>query len=105
MGAGRVRAVADNPTDRTLAPAVAETLSAERVLEILREHLPSFWRDRPIGAELRLDDAGIGLDSVDLLELLIACERELGRQLPTDLLVDEAMTVGDLVRKLRSPAS
>ena len=96
--------MADNPSDRTLAPAVAEPLSAERVLEIVREHLPSFWRDRPILAEMRLDDAGLGLDSVDLLELLIACEHELGRQLPTDLLVDEAMTVGDLVRKLQSPA-
>ena len=50
------------------------------------------------------DLGGLGLDSVDLLELLIACEHELGRQLPTDLLVDEAMTVGDLVRKLQSPA-
>lgn len=95
----------DDASDRALAPAVAEPLSGERVLEIVREHLPSFWRDRPIGTEMRLDEAGLGLDSVDLLELLIACEHELGRQLPTDLLVDEAMTVGDLVRKLQSPAS
>ncbi len=94
-----------NATDRALAPTVTESLSAERVLEIVRAHLPSFWRDRPLLTAMRLDEAGIGLDSVDLLELLIACERELGRQLPTDLLLDEAMTVGDLVRKLQSPAA
>lgn len=79
-------------------------LSDERGLAIVRKHLPPFWRDRPIAVEMRLDDAGIGLDSVDLLELLLACERDLEQQMPTDLLLDEAMTVGDFIRKLQAIA-
>ena len=52
-----------------------------------------------------LDDAGFGLDSVDLLDLLVACEREMGLELPHDLLLDDAMTVGDLIQKLRNAAA
>ncbi len=87
--------------DPLAAPTTEDEVAAARVLAIVRSHLPSFWRDRPISAELRLDDAGLGLDSVDLLELLVACERELGRELPGDLLLDDAMTVGDLIAKLQ----
>jgi acyl carrier protein len=76
--------------------------SAERVLALVRRRLPPFWRDRPISLEMRLDDSGIGLDSVDLLELLVACEEELGRKLPPDLLLDDEMTVGDLVARLEA---
>jgi len=90
--------------DPLAAPMMVDEVAAEHVLAIVRRHLPSFWHDRPISAELRLDDAGIGFDSVDLLELLVACERELGRELPPDLLLDDAMTVGDLIAKLQGAA-
>lgn len=84
---------------------VAE-IQVEQVLAIVRRHLPPYWQDRPLSPELRLDDAGIGFDSVDLLELLLACERELGREMAPDLLLDDAMTLGDLIAKLQgaSPA-
>lgn len=81
-----------------------EEIQAEHVLAIVRRHLPSYWQGRPLTAELRLDDAGIGFDSVDLLELLVACERELGREMPPDLLLDDEMTIGDLIGKLQSAA-
>jgi len=90
--------------DPLATPMTEAEISAERVLAIVRRHLPSYWHDRPISAELRLDDAGIGFDSVDLLELLIACERELGRELPPDLLLDDAMTVADLIARLQGAA-
>lgn len=90
--------------DLPATPPLVDEVSAERVLAIVRRHLPSYWHDQPISAELRLDDAGIGFDSVDLLELLIACERELGRELPPDLLLDDAMTVADLIAKLQGAA-
>lgn len=80
-------------------------LSTERIVELLRGQLPSFWREREIAADLRLDDAGLGFDSVGLLELLLVCERELGLALPSDLLLDDAMTVGDLIAKLRRAAA
>lgn len=85
-------------------PPRPQELASELVLEILRRHVPSYWSSRPIAAEMRLDDAGLGLDSVDLLDLLVACERELGLELPHDLLLDDAMTVGDLIQKLRDAA-
>ena len=91
-------------SDGLLPRTLVEEVSTERVLAIVRRHLPSFWRDRPLAVDLRLDGAGIGFDSVDLLELLLACERDLGRELPPDLLLDDAMTVGDLIAKLQGAA-
>ncbi len=83
-------------------PAELASDTSERLLAVVRQHLPSFWRERPLPPDLRLDDSGIGLDSVDLLELLIACEREVGCELPPDLLLDDAMTVGGLIAKLQA---
>jgi acyl carrier protein len=76
-------------------------LTTAQVHALVRRHAPSFWRGRPIRDELRLDDAGIGFDSVGLVELLVACEAELGVALPGDLLLEEGMTVGALVERLR----
>ncbi len=88
------------------APSLVQVdLSTERIVELIRRQLPSFWHGREIAAELRLDDAGLGFDSVGLLELLLACERELGVALPPDLLLDDGMTVGDLIAKLRRTAA
>ena len=61
---------------------------------LLRSHAPSFWAERPLTDDLRLDDQGIGFDSVALVELIAACERELGIRLPSDLFLDDALTVG-----------
>ncbi len=88
----------------TAAPAAGAEITVEQVLAIVRRHLPSCWEGRPLSADQRLDDAGIGFDSVDLLELLVACERELGREMPPDLLLDDAMTIGDLIAKLQGAA-
>lgn len=79
--------------------------SPERIEALIRRHAPSFWRERALTPDLRLDDEGIGFDSVALLELLLACERELGLSLPPDFLLDDAMTVGRLVEKLRGAAT
>jgi acyl carrier protein len=89
----------------TAAPTPGAGIQVEQVLAIVRRHLPSYWQDRPLSVDLRLDDAGIGFDSVDLLELLVACERELGREMAPDLLLDDAMTLGDLIAKLQGAAS
>lgn len=88
----------------TAQPTPVAEIEVEQVLAIVRRHLPDYWRERPLAADLRLDEAGIGFDSVDLLELLVACERELGREMPPDLLLDDAMTIGDLIAKLQAAA-
>lgn len=78
----------------------AGPLTLDEVRELVRRKAPSFWQGHPIPPELRLDDAGIGFDSVSLFELLLDCERELGVTLPPDLLLDDALTVGALHEKL-----
>jgi acyl carrier protein len=87
------------------ALARSATPSAEAVHLLVRRHAPSFWRDRPIHDGLRLDDTGIGFDSVALVELLVACESELRIPLPGDLFLEEEMTVGDLVAALQRAQS
>ena len=91
--------------DPLAIPPRPDEVSSEHVIALVRRHVPSFWANRPIAADLRLDDAGIGFDAVDLLDLLVDCERELGLELPQDLLLDDAMTVGDLIRKLQGAAA
>ena len=76
-----------------------ESVAAPGALEakveaLIRGHAPSFWRERELHDDLRLDDQGIGFDSVALVELITASERELGVRLPSDLFLDDALTVG-----------
>ena len=65
-----------------------------RLDALVRSHAPSFWKERPLTDDLRLDDHGIGFDSVGLVELIAECERELGRKLPADVFLDDALTLG-----------
>jgi acyl carrier protein len=77
-------------------PRRAGTPTLDEIRELVRGRAPSFWSGREMPPDLRLDDAGIGFDSVGLFELLLACERELGIALPPDLLLDPALTIGGL---------
>lgn len=90
-------------TDATPGPVTTE-IPLDRIRELLRRHAPSYWSDQPMPEQLRLDDGGIGLDSIGLVEVLLACERELGIRLPPDLLVDADMTVGRLHASLNAAA-
>lgn len=88
-----------NPLD-DLAAVRTAALSTAEFQALVRRHAPSYWRERELHGDLRLDDAGLGFDSIGLVELLVACERELGLVLPPDLLLDAGMTLGDLEAKL-----
>ena len=78
-----------------MSTGTLETATLEaRFDALIRAHAPSFWRDRDLTDDLRLDDWGIGFDSVALVELISASERELGVRLPSDLFLDDALTVG-----------
>ncbi|MGE0641336.1 MAG: acyl carrier protein [Thermoanaerobaculia bacterium] len=79
---------------------VPDLSAPERVRELIRSHSPSFWRSRPLPDELRLDDSGIGFDSVGLVELLAAFEREFDVALPGDIFLEDEMTVGQLAQLL-----
>jgi acyl carrier protein len=80
-------------------------LTSDRFEALLRRHAPSYWADQDLTPELRLDDAGIGFDSVALVELLVDAEHELGQRLPPDLMLDDDLTVGGLQAKLASALS
>lgn len=86
-------------------PPTRPDLPIGRIHDLVRIHAPSYWRSRPVFDHTRLDDSGIGFDSVGLVELLVACESELGVALPVDLRLDDGMTVGQLVELFRRAAA
>jgi acyl carrier protein len=74
---------------------------AQEVRSLLRERLPSHWALDPLADGLRLDESGLGLDSVALVELVVACERRFAVRLPAAILRHEAPTLGELIGWLR----
>lgn len=67
-------------------------------LDALAELISAAWPDRLEGVilheELELGEGGLGLDSVDAFELLVACEERWGRPMTEDLLKSDPLTVG-----------
>jgi hypothetical protein len=74
----------------------------EQVRRLLRQRggLPSSadLDGEPLGA------GGLGLDSVALLETVLACEALVGRPLPELLLAAGPLTAGDLARRAAAAA-
>ena len=73
----------------------------EGVREILRRHtssgdLPS---DLPLGA------TGLGLDSIAMIEVLLACEERFGVAFAEDFVADESLTIGGLTDHVRALAA
>ena len=70
-------------------------------LDALAELISTTWPDRLEGVtldqELELGEGGLGLDSVDAFELLVACEERWGRPMTEDLLKSDPLTVGLVV--------
>jgi hypothetical protein len=53
-----------------------------------------------LGADVALGARGLGLDSVAIVELLVACEKRFGIRFPGDLLEGAPLTIGRLARHL-----
>ncbi len=72
----------------------------DRVREILRSDtsgdLPS---DLPLGA------TGLGLDSIAMIEVLLACEERFGVTFAEDFVADETLTIGGLADHVRALAA
>jgi acyl carrier protein len=70
-------------------------------LDAVAELISATWPDRLEGVilqqELELGEGGLGLDSVDAFELLVACEERWGRPMTEDLLKSDPLTVGLVV--------
>jgi acyl carrier protein len=72
--------------------------------EVLRPHLVLLDRDQPVAPETELRDMGV--DSLSLIEVLVAVENTFGVEFPDEFLVAETFrTPGSLwaaICKLRS---
>lgn len=69
----------------------------EELAAAIREHLQSAWphRFRPeqLADETSLGSDGLGLDSVELVELVVACEELTGRASTQRLLEETPLTI------------
>ena len=77
------------------APARLEV--GDDVRDLLRPHLPLRWRDGDLSDRLALGTGGLGLDSIRLLEVVLACEDRFGVTLAVEELETSVPTLGDLV--------
>lgn len=73
----------------------------DEVHRLLRRHAPTATAGTPLTDDLSLAEDGLGLDSVGLVELLLACEDLFGAGLAATLLSDAPLTVGKLVAHAR----
>ncbi|HSK08632.1 MAG TPA: acyl carrier protein [Vicinamibacterales bacterium] len=67
--------------------------------ELVRGFAPS-WSDQRVDDSTVLGSTGLGLDSVALVELLLACEQRFGVAFPDGLLEARPLTIGTLIRHL-----
>jgi acyl carrier protein len=67
------------------------------VRQLLRSHLPLRWRDRELPDRLALGSDGLGLDSIRLLEVVLACEEHFQVSISAEDLRVAGPTLGDLV--------
>jgi acyl carrier protein len=60
--------------------------------------------DEPLDPDLPLGAGGLGLDSIRMVEVLLACEEQFGVALAAELLDGKPLTVGRLVDRIRGLA-
>lgn len=75
------------------------------VRRIIQMNAPLGWRGRDLPDDLPLGSLGIGLDSISLVELLLACEEHFALPFPASLLDCAPLTVGSLVEHVRRERS
>jgi len=68
-----------------------------QVRHFLRSQLPLRWRERELPDRVALGGEGLGLDSIRLVEVVLACEDHFGVHIPAEKLTVAAPTLGDLI--------
>jgi len=76
----------------------ARAVAGERIRALIGGFLPA-WFDGSLADDVALGSAGLGLDSVAVVELLIACEESFGVSFP-DSLLEARLTIGRLAAHL-----
>jgi len=72
-----------------------------RTTAVVHETLIGTWplrfRDHPLPDDALLGSGGLGLDSIDTVEFLLACEERLGGRSTEELLSAGPLHLGDVV--------
>ena len=88
-------------TDRVLETnRSASGSEAQLVRQLVRRLAPS-WTTENLNDDTPIGPSGLGLDSVAIVELLVACEERFGVAFPDQLLDVHPLTLGTLVRHLQ----
>lgn len=84
-----------------VAGVPASTHTALLVYEILAALWPGRFRDDQLADHVSLGSDGLGLDSIEIVELLFEYEEASGGSIDIDVLLEAGpMTVGDLIDHL-----
>jgi len=79
-----------------------QAAAAHELRQLLLRHVPPSWRESDLTDDLPLGAEGLGLDSVAMVEFLIACEQRWHLAFPMSLLEQPVLTVGTLLEHLRN---
>ncbi|ETW92841.1 MAG: hypothetical protein ETSY1_41870 [Candidatus Entotheonella factor] len=73
---------------------------------LIQQRTPSTWQLDELHHGLSLgEDGGLGLDSVAMVELFVACEDYFGLPFPVKMLEDSPPTVGQLIEHVQHYSS
>lgn len=81
----------------TGARTFARDTVGREVRRVLRSHLSLRWREQELADQIPLGGTGLGLDSIKLLDVILACEQSFDVHMPVEELSVSAPTLGDLV--------
>ena len=79
--------------------------AADSVRQLIRARAPVARRDGELLDGLALGRDGLGLDSIAIVELMLACEAALGIPFPATLFDTGPITVGRLVAHARAASN
>ena len=77
-------------------------LTASIIRDILLEQWPGRFSAGALGEEVPLGQEGLGLDSIEVVELVLACETRAAREATEELFRDGQLTIGSLVAYFRA---
>lgn len=81
------------------------TALTEEIGSIILTIWPGRFEAGSLQPEVILGEGGLGLDSVEIAELLIACEDQLGARIEEDLLEFQPLTISALAVRCARPVT
>jgi acyl carrier protein len=79
---------------------VNEAMAADTVRNVILSTWPRRFTREQLGDDQALGAEGLGLDSVEVAELIIACEQACGRSDTGELMTSARLTIGSVIADL-----